>query len=444
MSRRTMSRRSITVELDDDTIRYLAGLGDPGEVVARLACAAAEDVDHRGRPRRDRTNESLRIERNKSDDVFTMARDAADGMADEVVRVARERADRVVQTARHDADSKRPPQSTVAEASSERRRADGLVEDQRSDADALLSNERAVRRRHTNTFFAVERDAMDKDLTGERAHSDRLVVDQREANQQMVIATLRARDLTVEADVARQRAEDSEQKLRAVAEFREMFIGILGHDLRNPLASIAMASEYVLERGQLDTQDAVKVSLINRNCERMTRMIMQLLDLTRARLGGGLPIESKPADLRTICKTVVADFDAAVQLEIPGDVTGIWDEDRLEEVLSNLVANAIVYGTPGTVVIVKAHADGAEAVVEVSNEGDPIPEEVRPYIFEPFRRARQREKSPTGNLGLGLYIAYQIVLAHGGTLDAHSAGGTTTFVMRLPRHRQTELPPTVT
>lgn len=441
-----MSKQTITVELDDETIRYLAGLGEPTEVLARLAYFAAEDVDHRGRPRRDQTNESLRIERQKTDNVLTMARDSDEGVADEVVRIARERADLVVQTARHDADSKRPPQEAVAKASSERerKRADGLVEDQRSDADALLVNERAVRRRHTNEFLAVERDAMDKDLTGERAHSDRLVVDQREANQQMVIATLRARDLTVEADVARQRAEDSEYQLRTVAEFREMFIGILGHDLRNPLASIAMATDLLLARGHLDDQDGMRVSLILRNSQRMTRMIMQLLDLTRARLGGGLPIASKPADLRDVCTTVVEEFDAAIRLEISSDVTGIWDEDRLAEVLSNLVGNAIDYATPGTVVIVKAYADHTEAVVEISNEGDPIPADVLPFIFEPFRRARQQETSPTGNLGLGLYIASQIVLSHGGTLDAHSADGTTTFVMRLPRRRRTDLPTTVT
>ncbi|MEP6866350.1 MAG: histidine kinase dimerization/phospho-acceptor domain-containing protein, partial [Deltaproteobacteria bacterium] len=234
-----------------------------------------EDVDHRGRPRRDQTNESLRIERRKTDDVLTRARDAVEGVADEVVRIARERADRVVQTARDDADSERPPQSAVGEASSkrERKRADGLVEDQRSDADALLVNERVVRQRHADDFLTLERDAMDEDLTGERAQSDRLVVDQREANQQMVIATLRARDLTVEADVARQRAEDSEHKLHAVAEFREMFIGILGHDLRNPLASISMATGLLLARGHLDDQDAMRVSLIDRNSQRITRMI---------------------------------------------------------------------------------------------------------------------------------------------------------------------------
>ncbi len=162
-------------------------------------------------------------------------------------------------------------------------------------------------------------------------------------------------------------------------------------------------------------------------------MISQLLDLTRARLGGGLPIDPRPTDLRGVCRNVVEEFDAAVQLEVEGDLTGTWDEDRLTQVLSNIAGNAVQYAAPGTAVIVKARADGADVVVEIQNQGEPIPADQLPFIFEPFRRARTRPEASTGNLGLGLYIAKQIVLSHGGTLDAHSAGGRTTFVMRLPR-----------
>jgi len=120
-------------------------------------------------------------------------------------------------------------------------------------------------------------------------------------------------------------------------------------------------------------------------------------------------------------------------MEVEGDLTGTWDEDRLAEVLSNLVGNAVEYAQRGTAVLVKAYAEGAGVVAEIINEGDPIPADALPFIFQPFRRAR-REPSATGNLGLGLYIAHQIALSHGGTLDAHSADGRTTFVMRLPRH----------
>ncbi len=105
----------------------------------------------------------------------------------------------------------------------------------------------------------------------------------------------------------------------------------------------------------------------------------------------------------------------------------------MAQVLSNLAGNAIEYRAPETPVVLAARADGADVVVQVTNLGPPIPADVLPFIFEPFRRAKQQQKSTTGNLGLGLYIAHQIVLAHRGTLDVHSADGTTTFTARLPR-----------
>src|SRR5437762_13293155 len=115
-----------------------------------------------------------------------------------------------------------------------------------------------------------------------------------------------------------------------------------------------MAAGLLLQRGQLDEHDAGTTTRIIRSSQRISRMTTQLLDLTRARLGGGLPIEPKPADLREICRDVVEEFEAPVQLEVLGDVTGTWDEDRLAEVLSNLTGNAIEYAARGTVVSVEA------------------------------------------------------------------------------------------
>ncbi|MBK7864718.1 MAG: HAMP domain-containing histidine kinase [Archangiaceae bacterium] len=212
-----------------------------------------------------------------------------------------------------------------------------------------------------------------------------------------------------------------------------MFIGILGHDLRTPLGAISVGAALLLRRDRLAEKDQRIVARIMSSTERMSRMITQLLDLTRARLGGGLPLEKKPADLAELCRLTVEEFEAHVELEVRGDLTGQWDSDRLTEALSNLTGNALEYATPGTPVRLVARADGDHVVVEVKNEGAPIASDVLPFIFEPFRRGKQNEKSPTGNLGLGLYIARQILLAHGGTLDAGSAAGTTTFVMRLPR-----------
>jgi signal transduction histidine kinase len=120
-------------------------------------------------------------------------------------------------------------------------------------------------------------------------------------------------------------------------------------------------------------------------------------------------------------------------VELAGDLTGCWDAGRMSEVLSNLMGNALQYATPGTTVVVSAHSDGADVVVAVKNQGEPIPADVLPFIFEPFRRARQLEKSATGNLGLGLYIAHEIVRSHGGSLDGRSADGVTSFVMHVPR-----------
>jgi signal transduction histidine kinase len=234
----------------------------------------------------------------------------------------------------------------------------------------------------------------------------------------------------------RKRAEnqvaDSLSRERELAEFREMFIGMLGHDLRNPVASIVMSAAGLLRRDELGQQDAERAAIIIRGGQRMQRMITQLLEFTRARLGGGFPIQPQAADLGEVCRNVVEEFEASIQLEAEGDLAGTWDEDRLAEVLSNLVGNAVEYAQPGTGVLVKAYAQGADVVVEIVNQGEPIPADVLPFIFHPFRRART-EPSATGNLGLGLYIAHQIALAHGGTLDAHSADGRTTFAMRLPR-----------
>jgi signal transduction histidine kinase len=273
-----------------------------------------------------------------------------------------------------------------------------------------------------------EQDAQD-DLIAKQ----KMIADQREANARMVSATIRAQELADEADAAKERAEASQRALQAVAEFREMFIGIVGHDLRAPLGSIVISAGTLLQRGRLDDYEAEAVARIIRSSQRMSRMINQLLDLTHARLGGGLAIERKPTDLREMFGDVMNEFDATIRLDAEGELTGTWDQDRLAQVVSNLTRNAIEHAARGTVVVLKARADRTEAVVEISNRGEAIPADMRSFLFEPFRRARKRDKSATGNLGLGLYIAHQIVLSHGGTLDVHSAEGTTTFVMRLPR-----------
>jgi len=430
-----LAKQSITVELSDETIRCLAQLGAPRDVLAELADSVAQRVCHRDHQQRVQTDRSLRCERDHSDVVIAKEREGAEEAADEVVRLARQRADELVRAARGNVDREHPEASSRADPSSgrDRARADDLLEDERSSADTALEKQRTDQRLQSNVSLAGQRQATDRDLSGERSHADSLGIDQREANEQMVSATIRAQELAEEAHAATERAEETQRELRSVADFREMFIGVLGHDLRNPLGSIVMAAALLLRRKNLDEQDAQTATRIIRSSQRMTRMITQLLDLTRARLGGGLVIEPKPIDLREVCRNVVDEFEVTIQLDLEGDLTGTWDEDRLAEVLSNLAGNAVEYAAPATSVSIRAYRDAAEVVVEISNQGDPIPADVLPFIFEPFRRAKGRAKSPNGNLGLGLYIAQQVVFSHGGTLDVHSADGTTTFVTRLPR-----------
>ncbi len=170
----------------------------------------------------------------------------------------------------------------------------------------------------------------------------------------------------------------------------------------------------------------------------MDRMITQILDFTRARLGGGMPIEVRPgSDLGQLCRTVAEELalgsSVSVQCSVEGDVTGSWDVDRMAEVISNIVGNAIEHARPGTSIAVHVHGEASDVVVVITNEGDPIPPDVLPFIFEPFRRAKQRGYSKAGNLGLGLYIASEITRAHGGTLEARSSDGRTDLTLRLPR-----------
>jgi signal transduction histidine kinase len=199
-----------------------------------------------------------------------------------------------------------------------------------------------------------------------------------------------------------------------------------------------MGAGHLIARGRLDDDDAEVVVRLLRSARRMSRMIDQILDFTRARMGGGLTLDVRPGiDLGEVCRTVADELalgtSVSVKCTVDGDVTGSWDPDRLGAVIANLAGNATEHASQGTCVAIHAHGDGSDVVVVVSNEGKPIPLDVLPFIFEPFRRANPGEVSKRGNLGLGLYIAREIARAHHGSLSARSSEGKTTFTMRLPR-----------
>lgn len=233
----------------------------------------------------------------------------------------------------------------------------------------------------------------------------------------------------------------AEQELRRDAEFRERFLGILGHDLRTPLTSILLSAATLQRREDLPAPLQTPIKRIVTSGERMARMINQLLDLTRIS-GGGLPVQRRQADLSAIARQVIDEIegtvpDRSIAVDHRGDLCGSWDPDRLAQVVSNLVSNAIDHSPAGTPVRVALWGNREDVHLEIHNLGPPIPPEMLGVIFEPYRRAAQdstaRSQAARG-LGLGLFIVRQIVLAHGGSIDVRSSEGEgTTFTVRLPR-----------
>ena len=227
-----------------------------------------------------------------------------------------------------------------------------------------------------------------------------------------------------------------EEKLR-IQEFQERFLAILGHDLRNPLASIDMGAGILRQL----SHDPATIRILDRmhsSSRRMSRMIEQILDLTRTRLASGLEIEPRPMDLCDLIARIIEELrlihtSRTIDLR-SGPLPGVWDPDRLEQVFSNLIGNALLYGDPTTPVSVDGRIEGRSVVVDVHNDGAPIPEDLQVSLFNPFRRGeRESRTSKTSGLGLGLYISREVTIAHGGGIDVQSdVTRGTTFRVTLP------------
>ena len=229
-------------------------------------------------------------------------------------------------------------------------------------------------------------------------------------------------------------------RLDEIGEFREQLIGIIGHDLRTPLSTIQIGAHLLLHReglGELETELARRIS---RSVDQAVRLINQLLDLTRSRLGGGIPIEPRRFDLNDVCRQVIDETELAhpdrpLRVDVRGDLTGVWDQDRLYQLLANLVGNAVQHGEPRSPIDLRITGDGSHVVIEVANRGEPIPPKALPNIFDAFRRGRDPvHRSRTEGLGLGLFIAQQITRSHGGSIAATSSEADGTVLrVRLPR-----------
>jgi len=237
-------------------------------------------------------------------------------------------------------------------------------------------------------------------------------------------------------ELKRQRELSTLRDERASGELRDQFIAILGHDLRNPLQAIFATSE-LLERRLTDTVHVNMAARIRASARRMSALIDDVLDFARARLGGGIGVEIQPvADIESALSNVVTELqdgkpDRRIQLDIAIDSPVECDVGRTQQVLSNLIGNALTHGSPDSPVKVHVATTESALVMRVWNEGLPIPAENMAKIFEPFWR--QSSETGRGGLGLGLHICSQIVRAHGGQLTVtSSAAQGTEFTVRLP------------
>jgi two-component system, sensor histidine kinase and response regulator len=219
--------------------------------------------------------------------------------------------------------------------------------------------------------------------------------------------------------------------------FNERFSALLAHDLRNPLSAI-LASAALLKRRSADPQVHEAVARIGSSGKHMGRLIEDMLDVARARLAGGIVVKREPADFRTLVERVVREHQAAAEGRVidvvcEGDCAGDWDAERIAQVASNLIGNALKHGAASGPIEVRV--DGqmpSEVVLTVANRGSIAPEALN-HLFDPFRGG-SRPPGRREGLGLGLYIVSQIAKAHGGDVDVESGrNDRIAFRVRIPR-----------
>lgn len=224
---------------------------------------------------------------------------------------------------------------------------------------------------------------------------------------------------------------------------QNVFLAILGHDVRNPLGAIVMGTQLIMHDNTLPPRHLKVAAQILRSTQRVTDIVADLLDYSTSHLGGGIPVTPIEYDLSTECRSVTQEMrlfhpERNFKIEIEDGITVVWDRPRISQALSNLMANAVQHGAHASPVWVTVVRQGDAVVMTVQNEGDIIPPAVLRTMFDPAKRfaiksPSERSASQTSNLGLGLYITHEIVLAHGGEIHVTSTAlEGTTITVRIP------------
>jgi signal transduction histidine kinase len=236
-------------------------------------------------------------------------------------------------------------------------------------------------------------------------------------------------------------AESTAAYAEQVNHSRDLFLAILGHDLRAPLQAVSMSTELLLRKATLEGDALTCAINIKRGARHMAVMVSDLLELVRSRLGKSLPIDPKPMDLADAAQAAIAEACAGNPecdpiIRVVGDTRGTWDSGRLDQLLQNLIGNALQHGLNKRDVTVTVTGEPDSVRLTVHNFGVPIPEDAIPTVFDPMVRSASEDLGqPTTSLGLGLFIVKEVVDAHGGTIDVSSnQTDGTLFTVVLPRN----------
>jgi signal transduction histidine kinase len=226
-----------------------------------------------------------------------------------------------------------------------------------------------------------------------------------------------------------------------INEIRDIFLAILGHDLRSPLAATSTAGSYLTRAGAFDDRVQQIGVRIKRSAATMTGMVNDLLGLAKTQLGDGIPIKRRECDLLEMCHWAIEDASAAhpraiFDLRASGELMGLFDQARLQQLLTNLANNAAQYGAVGKPITIEIEGYETQVLLKVQNQGAVIPDELLPKLFDSLvlLPEQQDHSRPASSLGLGLFIAKQIAVAHGGTIDVVSNDNVgTVFTVEIPR-----------
>ena len=309
-------------------------------------------------------------------------------------------------------------QGSVAEVQLELVRHDGQVMPVL--VNALRRAEGDAARHDLAVFVAADRRKYEHELLRARKQAEQLLESERAAQAELAVAQAR---FQLEAQ---QRAQLAEQ-----------LIGIVSHDLRTPLNAILLGTSLLTSSG-VSASQARTLSRITSATGRANRLIEDLLDFTQARLGGGLRVQVRELDLHALVGDCVEELrlawpGRAIEHHRVGSGTAQADGDRMAQVVTNLVSNAMAYGVADQAIVITSTVFCDALEVAVQNQGLPIPPELLPHLFEPLRRGEQQVKRGSRSVGLGLYIVQQIAAAHGGTVRVRSTSADgTTFVVRAP------------